>query len=755
MLAGLLAASANAQITNGDFESGINTSWGHQQANGATATYSEETANPHGGSKALKAEVTAVTTQAWDAQSLGPSLTLDVGKDYTLKFWAKSAVAGQTLKVVLQNAGYSARNFSLTTTWTEYTWSFTATEASPQLKIHWFQVGTFWLDDFSHNIPNPGVNVQIGIAPQTQHQTMVGFGAALSWYTNWIYYGDDANDAAIEQLMFEDLGIDVIRFKNWYYPNNYPTNTDPTDLETQSAFDTTNRLHAAAKAANSDVQILLSSWSPPANLKSNDERSNGGTLKSDAGGFMYDELAQYWVDVLDNLGWSPEYLSFQNEPGWVASWDSCILRPTETATNAGYAEASDAIWNAIKDRPNVPKMLGSESENIGNSSWPDWNGGSAVNTFEALNTPLLTRPYVAAHGYHTYNIYNEATIDHTSTISRLRMIRDDFDDRPNWMTEWSKDGLDWLQTARVIHNTVVEANCASYIFWKLAWDGASNDTMIGLQVDGTYEIRPHYYMLKHYSKHVDMGDKRIKISSDDNSVKVSGYLSADNTRITLVAINKAIASRDIDLNHPSLPIGSIAGYQSVAGNFYQTMAGLDAAAPITLPASSMTTFVITLSEPYVMHSNIYLTWASGTFTNTFEDYYITHNDDGDLLTNFQEFAFGIDPTTTASPELSYVEGGALTQTGTPIITHDGSDYLAVFTRRKDHVAAGVTYTVNFSADLSLWTPSSTTPTLRTSGSDPGSYEVVSVPYPATVPVTGGGADQAPQFFRVQTTNTAQ
>ena len=193
----------------------------------------------------------------------------------------------------------------------------------------------------------------------------------------------------------------------------------------------------------------------------------------------------------------------------------------------------------------------------------------------------------------------------------------------------------------------------------------------------------------------------------------------------------------------------------LSANYFQEMASLDSAAPITLPAASMTTLVLTLSEPYVIHSDAYLTWAGGTFTNTFNDIYQTHNDDSDLLTNFQEFAFGIDPTTASSPGLSYVEGGALTQAGTPIITHDGSGHLAVFTRRKDHVAAGVSYTVDFSADLAEWTTSSDTPTRRTSATDPGDYEAVSVPYPASVPVQGGGADQIPKFFRVETTNTAQ
>ena len=124
-----------------------------------------------------------------------------------------------------------------------------------------------------------------------------------------------------------------------------------------NAHATASNLFYAAKQANTNIQVLLSSWSPPAVLKSNGERRNGGTLKSDAGGYMYDELAQYWVDCLDNLGWTPDYLSFQNEPGYVATWESCIFRPLETTNNADYAEASDAIWNAIKDRPDAPKML--------------------------------------------------------------------------------------------------------------------------------------------------------------------------------------------------------------------------------------------------------------------------------------------------------------------------------------------------------------------------------------------------------------
>lgn len=457
------------------------------------------------------------------------------------------------------------------------------------------QTGALWLDDIRLEPVVVNTNpVDITLSPDIRYQTMVGFGGALSWYSSWVYHGTSANAAAIEQLMFDDLGLDVVRLKNWYYPNNYPSNTDPVSMPEQESFEANQDFYAAAKAINPDIQVLLSSWSPPASLKSNGERKNGGTLKSDAGGYMYDELGQYWADALDNLGWMPDYLSIQNEPGYSATWESCILRPTETASNAGYAEASDAVWNAIKDRPEVPLMLGSEAESIGNATWPDWNGGNPVNTFEALNTPLLSRSYIAAHGYHLYNVWNESQIDNIG--SQLHMVRDSFGDRPNWMTEFSNGDFDWIKAARVIHNAVVDANTAAYIYWELVWEAGSASTMIGINWNGTYQVKDHYYMLKHYAKHVDIGYQRIEVAGSNNDLKISGFVSPDGTGITLVAINKSGSLQRINLVHDALPIDTVEGYQSVADSFYQTMASIDAAQSIDLPAESMTTLVLGLSD---------------------------------------------------------------------------------------------------------------------------------------------------------------
>jgi len=163
------------------------------------------------------------------------------------------------------------------------------------------------------------------------------------------------------------------------------------------------------------------------------------------------------------------------------------------------------------------------------------------------------------------------------------------------MTEYS--GSDWLGTARVIHNTMAEANAEAYICWAMVWNNTTSNSIIGVQFDGTYNVGDKYYTLKHYSKHIDKGYQRIETSGSTGNVKVSGYLSTDKASITLVVINKNTVAEQLSLSH-TLTMTGVAGYQSVAGNFYQTMSGLDANNPIDLPAESLTTLVLTLSTPY-------------------------------------------------------------------------------------------------------------------------------------------------------------
>lgn len=577
-------------VPNGGFESGINSGWSNHTSGGAVASFSQESGMPYAGARAMKVAVTNPGTQVHNVQTLGPTFTLPSGTATTLTFRARAATAGTTVRFVLQTNNYRQKEFTLSTSWEYYSWNHTTDESNPRLRIQFRSAGTVWLDEISlvaHS--DPGAGIPISLDPSVRHQTMDGIGGALTWYATRMLSSPHRD--TLEQLIFDDLGLDIIRLKNWYYPANYPTNKTTANIPSaeRNNHNANRTFHDMAKENGRDIRILLSSWSPPANLKTNGSRQNGGTLTKDGNGnYRYADLAQYWVDTLDNTSWTPDYLSFQNEPGWVAAHETCEFAPTQTASLAGYDQALNAIYNRIKTRPNVPVLIGPESE--------------SMNAFFTEVVPLRTRAYVGINAFHNYNIGNEAAID--STIPTLRQIRDESEatNRPNWMSEFSKGEFDWLETAKVIHNTLVEANSSAYIFWKLVWGDSTNPDEIMINIDGSgnYVVGNTFYAMKHYAKHISRGDQRFEVTGSNTNVRASGYINPAGNKLTLVVLNTGTTDAEISLRTAGLPISSASAFRTrqfdIGGFPYHPLGTVNLANNQALTKNSITTYVINLSD---------------------------------------------------------------------------------------------------------------------------------------------------------------
>ena len=114
----------------------------------------------------------------------------------------------------------------------------------------------------------------------------------------------------------------------------------------------------------------------------------------------------------------------------------------------------------------------------------------------------------------------------------------------------------------------------------------------------------------------------------------------------------------------------------------------------------------------------------------------TGDADSDGISNVMELAFGTNPGAggSGSGALQYTGGfaggGAIVSNGQPIVGQQPApntvDVRAIFVRRKDASALGLSYTVQFSANMTTWQTSTVTPTVL---ADDGTYQVVSVPYP--------------------------
>ena len=435
---------------------------------------------------------------------------------------------------------------------------------------------------FSCGKKNSGSTV-ITMNPQVTHQEMVGFGGSLAWYSDPIVNSRRRNE--ICQLLFEDLGTDIIRLKSWYYPDNYPAYKDVEKMRDDNAvfqWYNTTQVYLAAKHYNPAIKILLTSWGPPEGLKNN-ASTREGTLKSDANGFIYDAFAQYWVDLLDHTPFSPDYISIQNEPSYVnAGWTTCQFAPTETKSLPGYDKAFDKVYERIHMRSGAPVMIGPDVATIGNVH---------NDAFAAYANVLRDKPSLGFLCYHLYNFTSSTTPEQTiPPLDALKKYS-----KPNIMSEFS-ESFDWINTALLINNTLIHANTSAYLHWKLTWDttpvGSGNQALISIDANGNYTKTPFYYLIKHYAKYVDAGYKRIEATSSTSGVNVSAFIDPSGKQVTSILINTADETVP-EFQVEGYSIGKKKIFQSTETDLYKIM---NDANPLSLPPRSVTTVVMDIDR---------------------------------------------------------------------------------------------------------------------------------------------------------------
>ena len=136
---------------------------------------------------------------------------------------------------------------------------------------------------------------KVTVNPAVTFQEMVGFGGALTWYCDRVTSSSKKEE--LYNLMFNDLGMDILRLKNWYYPVNYPDNKSTAEMEVnwfKPHFDATNVLFNVAKQKDPNIKILFSSWGPPSTLKSNNSLYEGTLKKTTISNSSMMSLPHIW-----------------------------------------------------------------------------------------------------------------------------------------------------------------------------------------------------------------------------------------------------------------------------------------------------------------------------------------------------------------------------------------------------------------------------------------------------------------------------
>jgi glucuronoarabinoxylan endo-1,4-beta-xylanase len=428
------------------------------------------------------------------------------------------------------------------------------------------------------------VNAHAAFTFGTANQTISGFGAAEAFDLSFL----DAHPYSAEmyKALFDPtagLGLTYLRVQNLY--RGTPTNFDN---------DTPMIVTAANAAHGSALTLLMSSWSPPANLKSNGSVNgctsvtNGscsggiGTLAQVGGNYDYADFAQYWYDSLNAyaaLGVKPSYVSIQNEPDFSATYAGCRFNPTEATyqgTNyAGYGLAFDAVYKKLQTMTAPPKMIGPESFNVGQ-------------TFLDLSAQVPTSE-VSAYAHHLYNV-NSGGVSSGGVVtpggspdtgvSALTAANTAYPTATKFATEYYD--TPGFYDAWTIHNALVYGNDNAYIYWQAVWPSqlTSAKDQAGDQEGLLYAdspfisqsswVFPHgwsyndsYYALKHFSYFIRPGYVRYNATVDNSDERVSVYQSPDKKTTVIVVLNVSTTATDgLALNLSNISYANSVMYRS-------------------------------------------------------------------------------------------------------------------------------------------------------------------------------------------------
>jgi glucuronoarabinoxylan endo-1,4-beta-xylanase len=429
-------------------------------------------------------------------------------------------------------------------------------------------------------VVNPSYTANANFSFTTAHQTIAGFGGAEAFYAN--YLDSHPYEPQIMTALFDPvngLGITMLRLQNNYYNYN-GSNASSFDP------DNTKIVTAATSALGSPLTILMSSWTPPASLKSNNSINgctgvtNGnctggfGTLAQVNGAYNYYGFGQFWLSSLQAyaaIGVIPKYISIQNEPDFPATYVGCLFNPTEAPANlyqgtqsyASYGLAFDATYKAINGGvlASVPQMIGPESFSISNA--------------QALTTQVPANE-LAVVAHHLYNVSSYGG-DPASQVSPMTAFNSAFPTLLKFATEYFQ--APGFYNAIDIHNALTIANDSAYIYWGLTWpstltNGVATDQQGLLYIDNPFTpsswaytngwtYNDAYYALKHFSYFIRPGYVRYNATISNADEDISVYQSPDTKTTVIVILNTSTAITDnVGLDLSSIHYINSAVYRS-------------------------------------------------------------------------------------------------------------------------------------------------------------------------------------------------
>jgi O-glycosyl hydrolase len=389
--------------------------------------------------------------------------------------------------------------------------------------------------------PGPS-NVSIAVDPGSTHQTMIGFGAAMTDSAAFLIHGSQASGAIIDAL----FGSSGARFNLVRLPiggtdlvaSRYPGFAQGFSLAHDEQY--TIPVLRQAEQRQPGLNILATPWSAPASMK------NGHTFDGDCTGEddVNNQLnpndlgayANYLVNFLktyQNEGLPVDFISMQNEPeNCNSTYPTMNLPEPQEAKLAGIL-SKDIVGNDL-----ATGIVGFDH---------NWYNNSGVDPYPRQLVADAGSD-LAAVGYHCYDdggnldAYTKQ-IPYSGSLQLLMTecsgFLNDSDTAQNLVSEVREDLLG-----------PIRYGASGSLYWSLALNGNGGPHLGGCSNcrgmvtingpgPGDYTLSQDYYYWAQFSKFIDPG--AVRIGSTDlglGSIETVAFQNPDGS-IVLVALNSA------------------------------------------------------------------------------------------------------------------------------------------------------------------------------------------------------------------------
>lgn len=279
------------------------------------------------------------------------------------------------------------------------------------------------------------------------------------------------------------------------------------------------------KAYGKEIEVMLSPWSPPAFMKTNGERSHGGSLKPECRE-RYAEYLCLYVKKLQEEGFRIKRMSIQNEPKAVQTWDSCI-----------YSAEEEKVF--LRDYL-YPAMVRNGLENIELFIW-DHNKERIFERACAI-IDETTDAMIKGIAFHWYSG------DHFEAV---KLVHEKFPDKKLILSEaciefskYSAEG-ELENVKKYVHDIIGNFNAGMTAFydWNIVLDGQGGPNHVQNFCDAPYiyhmeekQLQERYTKsaIGHFSHYLKPGAVRIAFSKYAEELEVTAFRNPDDSLVAVV-----------------------------------------------------------------------------------------------------------------------------------------------------------------------------------------------------------------------------